>query len=53
MKAHQQITTEITARRFLELCLAENALRLDHYDARLIRPRLVPAIAKALCRFLP
>ena len=53
MKAHQQITREITARRFLELCLAENALRLDRYDARLIRPRLVPAIAKALCRFLP
>jgi len=25
MKAHQQITTEITPRRFLELCLAENA----------------------------
>ena len=53
MKAHQQITREITPRRFLELCLAENALRLDRYDARLIRPRLVPAIAKALCRFLP
>ncbi len=53
MKAHQQITTEITPRRFLELCLAENARRLDHYDARLVRPRLVPTIAKALCRVLP
>jgi hypothetical protein len=53
MKAHQQITREITPRRFLELCLAENARRLDRYDARLIRPRLVPTIAKALCRILP
>jgi hypothetical protein len=53
MKAHQQITKEITPRRFLELCLAENARRLDRYDARLIRPRLVPTLAKALCRILP
>jgi hypothetical protein len=53
MKAHQQIATDITPRRFLELCLAENARRLDRYDLRLIRPRLVPALAKALCRILP
>jgi len=53
MKAHQKIATDITPRRFLELCLAENARRLDRYDARLIRPRLVPALAKALCRILP
>ena len=53
MKSHQQIATDITPRRFLELCLAENARRLDRYDARLVRPRLVPAIAKALCRILP
>ena len=53
MKTHQTITSEITPRRFLELCLAENAQRLDRYDARLLRPRLVPTIAKALCRVLP
>lgn len=52
MKAHELITTEISPRRFLELCLAENARRLDRYDARLLRPRLVPTIAKALCRVL-
>jgi hypothetical protein len=52
MKAHQKIATDITPRRFLELCLAENARRLDRYDARLERPRLVPTIAKALCRVL-
>ncbi|HEX7231981.1 MAG TPA: ferritin-like domain-containing protein [Candidatus Binatia bacterium] len=53
LKAHQKITTDITPRQFLELCLAENARRLDPYDPRLIRPRLVPTIAKALCRVLP
>jgi hypothetical protein len=53
MKAHQKITADITPRRFLELCLAENARRLSSYDARLVRPRLVPTIAKALCRILP
>ena len=53
MKAHQKITTEITPRRFLELCLTENARRLDRYDTRLLRPRLVPTLAKALCRVLP
>jgi hypothetical protein len=52
LKGHQAITREITPRRFLELCLAENARRLDRYDARLVRPRLVPTIAKALCRVL-
>jgi len=53
MKAHQQIADDITARRFLELCLTENARRLDRYDSRLIRPRLVPTLAKTLCRVLP
>jgi len=53
LKAHQQIATDITPRRFLELCLAENARRLGRYDARLVRPRLVPTLAKALCRILP
>ncbi|HEY7318063.1 MAG TPA: ferritin-like domain-containing protein, partial [Candidatus Binatia bacterium] len=39
MQAHQEITKEFTPRRFLDLCLAENARRLDCYDARLVRPR--------------
>ncbi|HEY7322378.1 MAG TPA: ferritin-like domain-containing protein, partial [Candidatus Binatia bacterium] len=53
MQAHQEITKEFTPRRFLDLCLAENARRLDCYDARLVRPRLVPTLARALCRILP
>ncbi|HEY1232052.1 MAG TPA: ferritin-like domain-containing protein [Candidatus Binatia bacterium] len=53
LKTHQKIITNIAPRQFLELCLAENARRLDPYDARLIRPRLVPTIAGILCRILP
>jgi len=53
MKGHQSIRMDITLRQFLTLCLAENARRLDRYDARLLRPRLVPAIAQALCKVLP
>jgi hypothetical protein len=53
MKGHQSIRMDLTPRRFLELCLAENAQRLDRYDARLLRPRLVPTIAQALCKVLP
>lgn len=52
MKGHQAISMEITPRRFLELCLAENAHRLDRYDTRLLRPRLMPSLAKGLCRVL-
>jgi len=53
LTAHKTITEEITPRRFLELCLAENARRLNGYDPRLLRPRLVPTIARAVCRVLP
>ena len=52
MKSHQAITIDITPRHFLELCLAENARRLDRCDARLLRPRLVPTIAQVLCHVL-
>jgi hypothetical protein len=53
MKAHEKIANNITPRGFLELCLAENARRLGRYDRRLVRPRLVPTLARALCRILP
>src|SRR5882724_11441229 len=49
MKGHQAINMDITLRGFLELCLVENARRLERYDARLLRPRLVPGIVKTLC----
>jgi hypothetical protein len=39
-------------RQFLEVCLRENARRLDPYDPRLLRPTFVPAIARTLSRVL-
>jgi hypothetical protein len=53
LTAHQELGTEITLRRLLELCLAENERRMAEYDARLKRPRLVPGIARLLCRVIP
>jgi hypothetical protein len=43
----------ISARAFIERCLAESQRRLGSYDARLLRPAFVPAIARATLRALP
>jgi hypothetical protein len=53
LSAHQQIAEPVTLKRLLQLCLRENDRRLARYDARLLRPRLVPAIARFLYRVLP
>lgn len=52
MKGHEAIKTDLSPRDFLQLCLQENERRLSGYDRRLLRPHLVPTIAKALCRVL-
>ena len=53
LTAHQELGTEVTLHRLLELCLTENARRMARYDARLKRPRLVPGIARLLFRLIP
>jgi hypothetical protein len=52
MKGHEAIDVDISPRAFLQLCLRENAQRLDRYDARLLRPRLVPTLARTACQVL-
>jgi hypothetical protein len=52
LKGHQALSASMSPRQFLELCLRENDRRLGDYDARLLRPRLLPCLAKALCRVL-
>jgi hypothetical protein len=48
MTGHEAIDIDISLRDFLRLCLNENERRLGVYDPRLLRPRLVPTIARAL-----
>lgn len=51
-KGGSAIGIDIAPRRFLELCLAENERRLSPYDARLLRPRIMPAVARLAMRLL-
>jgi hypothetical protein len=53
LNAHQDLGEDVTLHRLLGLCLRENAARLAPYDARLLRPRLVPTLARIMYRVLP
>ena len=53
LTAHQDIGARVTLHGLLRMCLAENERRMARYDARLLRPRLVPGIARVLARIVP
>lgn len=53
LTAHQDLAAKTTVRALLYRCLEENERRMSGYDARLLRPRLVPGIARLLYRLLP
>ena len=44
---------EVTLRTLAETCLRENNRRLADYDARLLRPRLVPRLVRQALRLTP
>jgi hypothetical protein len=43
---------DIDVGELFDLCLAENERRMSRYDARLLRPQAVPAVARLARRFL-
>ncbi len=53
LSAHQDLGEDVTLHKLLGLCLRENDARLAPYDPRLLRPRLVPALARFMFRVLP
>jgi hypothetical protein len=53
LSAHQDLGEDVTLHKLLGLCLRENDARLAPYDARLLRPRLVPTLARFMYRVLP
>jgi hypothetical protein len=53
LSAHQDVGESVTLHSLLEMCLQENERRMAQYDARLLRPRLVPVLARFAHRVLP
>ena len=53
LSAHQELGAPVTLHRLLQLSLGENDRRMAGYDSRLLRPRLVPSLARFLYRVLP
>ncbi len=53
LSAHQELGEPVTLHKLLQLCLSENDRRMGGYDSRLLRPRLVPSLARFLYRVLP
>jgi hypothetical protein len=53
LTAAVQVTKPITLYRLLEVCLSENDRRMNAYDARLLRPRLIPTMVKLVYRWMP
>lgn len=49
----ESLDLDTSPREVLETCLRENERRLGDFDPRLLRPRFVPSIARAVYRLLP
>jgi hypothetical protein len=43
---------DINVAELIDLCLAENTRRMNHYDQRLLRPFAMPALARLARRFM-
>jgi hypothetical protein len=48
----KQVGSDIKVGELIDICLAENKRRMSFYDRRLLRPRMVPALARLARRFI-
>jgi hypothetical protein len=46
------LNATLTPKALLDMCLEENERRMSGYDARLVRPSVMPAVARVALRFL-
>ena len=46
-KSHASMGIQLSPRQFLDTCLAENDRRMARYDERLLRPRMMPRVARS------
>jgi hypothetical protein len=46
------VAADIDVAEFIDICLAENERRMSAYDRRLLRPFVIPALAKLARRFM-
>ena len=53
LNGSKELGVEVTFPELARICLAENDRRLAPYDARLKRPKLVPAMMRLALRFAP
>jgi hypothetical protein len=49
----EALTTGLTLRRLLEIALVEDTRRMQRFDPRLLRPRIMPFLARMALRVLP
>ena len=53
MTGSGSVGVQLTPRELIELCLSENERRMAGYDRRLLRPVMVPWLARRVRRLLP
>ena len=50
---HESMGIDIDLPGLLNVCLEENSRRMARYDARLVRPRIMPRLVRMALPFLP
>jgi hypothetical protein len=48
----KSVGSDMNIRELIDTCLSENTRRMSHFDPRLRRPALVPALARLARRFM-